>query len=137
VLEASAHQGLPYALLWQKALESRVPAQPDVRFDFAIQSEEANVFPGLIATRVALPPLPPGQALRLFVQDQGQELTITADFSVEFFDQEAIRAAVAEWRDILKWMMEEPEAQLGSFRRIGPEDSRIATPKTYVHNAGR
>jgi amino acid adenylation domain-containing protein len=142
VLEATAHQGVPFALLWRTALQSldqerHILDSPAIWFDFSAPSSERDIFPGLTAARLTLPPLLPGPGLRLFVEDDGSNLTIMADFSADLFEAEAIGSALAEWHDILIWMIKEPKAQLAAFRRSHESSApRASNANAYVHGTG-
>lgn len=122
VLEADAHQEVPFSLLWMTALQHSAanpgmdlhPA-PYIVFDLKTRLFESTSPGDLKIERFSLPEQALQLALYFAVLFSGGEATLTALYSRSSFSSSAMQAVLDNWRKVFETMIASPGAKISEF----------------------
>lgn len=131
VLQAHAHQEIPYSLLWAHALQDLniqhhnddEAASPFIMFDF--QAKTLNVDAAGLQIRMASLPLQPIQLAMQFLAWQGNDdMGLSIHYAAQVLPAPRIRQLLGDFRKVLESIISRPEISVSSFATIvGPESS--------------
>jgi amino acid adenylation domain-containing protein len=122
VLQAHAHQEIPYSLLWANALQDLNVqhhshdeiASPFIMFDF--QTKVLNMDTLGLQIRLAALPLQPIQLALQFLAWQGNDdMGLSIHYATQLLSAPAVRQLLNDFRKVLESIISKPEVSVSSF----------------------
>jgi len=134
VLEAHAHQEIPYSLLWATALEDLnvqhhtddQSASPYVMFDFHARMADFESQGGPQVRQASLPLQPIQLALHFVAGETSDGMEISAHYDVQMFPAEFIHALLADYERVLDLMISAPERPVAAVHAALEARSSVA-----------
>jgi amino acid adenylation domain-containing protein len=122
ILDADAHQEIPFPVLWMAALreaadhtETQLHPQPYLAFDFKSELFQTDTVGTLTIEQVSFPGHGLQLALYLSARAGKDQLTISAHYCGSIFSSEAMHNFLHEWQKILESMIATPRAKIADL----------------------
>jgi len=123
VLEAHAHQEIPYSLLWATALQDLnvqhhtddKSASPYIMFDFHAQMADVEAPSGPQIRMASLPLQPIQLALHFLAGESDKGMEVSAHYDAQMFPPKAIQQLLVDYSGILELVISAPETSVSAL----------------------